>query len=549
MPGKLGADTAAAFMRDAGVEPIEPYCNSSAPWRCRCQRCGREVTPRLDNVRAGHAACRYCVGSAVDPADAARTVKAAGMTPLGLYPGASRPWRCRCVRCGREVRPRYAAVVKGSGCRYCAQDNAGQARRLDAQQTATVMRGVGMVPLEPYPGARRPWRCTCLRCGRMVAPRYADVKRGHDGCRWCAWRTSAATQRMEHETAVRVMIAKGLEPVEQYPGAGKVWRCRCLTCGARVTPRYSNVRQGWGGCRRCAGRAASERQRGDETDAARVMDAAGLQPLAPYPGVMQPWRSQCRICGKEVTPLLNNIKKGSGGCGWCAGNRIDPKAACAVMRAAGLEPLVAYPGRHSPWLCNCQRCGQTVTPRYGAVQHGGGCRYCNDTAIKPDTAVALMRTVNLEPLVPYPGSQRKWKCQCLKCNRVVNPRYSTIQQSNGGCRWCRNSGFNAATKAVVYLITHPDHHAAKIGITDQSGVRLRRHRTHGWHVLGTATVSGKIALDIEADILDWWRGELGLPAYLGPYEMPQGGWTETVGADEIDLAATLRRIRQAIPTM
>jgi len=51
------------------------------------------------------------------------------------------------------------------------------------------------------------------------------------------------------------------------------------------------------------------------------------------------------------------------------------------------------------------------------------------------------------------------------------------------------------------------------------------------------------AMLIEDEILNWWRGELALPAYLGPQEIKQGGWTETVSAEEIDIAVTIRRIR------
>jgi hypothetical protein len=96
---------------------------------------------------------------------------------------------------------------------------------------------------------------------------------------------------------------------------------------------------------------------------------------------------------------------------------------------------------------------------------------------------------------------------------------------------------------VVYLITHTDLRAVKIGITDSSGSRLKKHSTRGWQVLCTVAVPGERALLIEDEILDWWRGELALPAYLGPQEMKQGGWTETVNAEEIDLAVTIRRIR------
>ena len=194
---------------------------------------------------------------------------------------------------------------------------------------------------------------------------------------------------------------------------------------------------------------------------------------------MMPWQSQCRTCGNQVAPLLNNIKKGQRGCKWCSGRVIDPAEAAEVMRAAGLEPLTAYPGAHAPWPCRCQRCHEAVTPRYRAVQAGSGCRYCNDTAINPEAAVSLMREAGLEPLEQYPGSLRQWTCRCNKCGRTVQPCYSTIQRGSGGCRWCRNSGFKSAENAIVYLITHPGHSAAKIGITDADGSRLKKAQPAG----------------------------------------------------------------------
>lgn len=304
-------------------------------------------------------------------------------------------------------------------------------RRLDPEAAATVMRAAGVEPIEPYRNSQSPWRCRCLSCGREVTPRYTDVRGRHAGCKWCAWRKAGVGQRLQHEIAASFMIEHGLEPLEQYPGAGKQWRCRCLTCGNEVRPRYTNIKQSWGGCGRCGRRAQSRTQRGPEARAIADFLAVGLEPLEPYMSVMTPWRSQCRNCGREVSPLLNNIRKGQGACRWCSGKAVDAEDAVAVMRAESLEPLVAY----------------------------------------------------------------------------------------------------------------PDLRAAKIGITDASGRRLKKHSTRGWQVLCTVTVRGERAQLIEADIIDWWRGELALPAYLGPQEMPQGGWTETVCVEEVDLALTMRRIR------
>jgi len=96
--------------------------------------------------------------------------------------------------------------------------------------------------------------------------------------------------------------------------------------------------------------------------------------------------------------------------------------------------------------------------------------------------------------------------------------------------------------ALVYLIIHAKLAAAKVGIADTSGLRLAQHRRKGWQILAVFQVSAQSAAAIETDVLKWWRGALGLPSYLTRGHMPQGGWTETVPAGRIDLAATVTRI-------
>ena len=56
----------------------------------------------------------------LDPAVAAADMRAAGLEPLEDYPGASKPWRLRCLKCGKEVTPLFSNVRNGSGCKYCA---------------------------------------------------------------------------------------------------------------------------------------------------------------------------------------------------------------------------------------------------------------------------------------------------------------------------------------------------------------------------------------------------------------------------------------------
>lgn len=104
----------------------------------------------------------------------------------------------------------------------------------------------------------------------------------------------------------------------------------------------------------------------------------------------------------------------------------------------------------------------------------------------------------------------------------------------------RPPGWPGAT-ALVYLVTHTELGAAKVGVSDPAGARIAQHRRAGWQLAAAFLVSGSGAVAIEADVLRWWRTGLGLPSYLRSDQMPQGGWTETVAAARIDLAATVAR--------
>lgn len=175
--------------------------------------------------------------------------------------------------------------------------------------------------------------------------------------------------RLDSAAASAVMVAAGLEPQELYPGYQKPWRCKCLSCGAAVSPQYANIRAGQGGCVYCARRSSAT--------AVEQMRAAGFEPQETYPGIREPWTCRCMTCGKTVTPRLHHIVYGgSGGCKWCGRRAVDAEAAAAVMREKGLVPLTPYPGSGVPWLCKCVRCGTEVSPQYGVVRLRGGCRFC-----------------------------------------------------------------------------------------------------------------------------------------------------------------------------
>lgn len=189
---------------------------------------------------------------------------------------------------------------------------------------------------------------------------------------------------VDPDDAAQLMMQAGLQPLTSYPGSAKKWKCRCLECKAVVYPRHSSIKQGRGGCDHCAKRNAFAKQRLPEEVAIAQMREAGLNPLEPYKSSKSKWRCECLTCSGEVVISHDSVRQGKGcrNCGTSAAarRRRDRNASDAeqVMLDAGLQPLEPYPGTTKRWLCQCLKCGREVSPTHDKVkQTGNGCRYCS----------------------------------------------------------------------------------------------------------------------------------------------------------------------------
>ena len=496
---KLSEIEARRVMKQAGFNPLEPYKSGDTPWKSICLKCKREVSPRFRQVRDRGYGCKFCSGIVIDPKEALIDMKKANLEPLVDFPGASKKWKSRCLKCEKVVSPRLSSIRIGhSGCKNCADISAGRRRRLDQNPTRAGisrqfdevlldMRRANLEPLEPYQTSQTKWKCKCITCGAIVSPKYNQIKQGGGGCKSCFLERQPLIQRLDQTKAVEVMQKKNLQPLEPYPGAMKPWRCKCLDCGTEIKPRYAHIQQG---------------------------------------------RKGCKVCGYRKN---------------AAGNRTPEAKAVAIMNKSGFKPLEPYRNRHHPWKSECQKCGNIVSPHFGAIVNGQGCRFCSGLVVDPAKAREKMLSANLEPLVDYPGAAKPWKCKCLKCNRIVHTRYSQLAYGIGGCKFCATHGYDFTKPGLLYLITHDELLSHKIGITNVTAKekRLEKHKNLGWRVFKTQVFEdGNRAYEVEQEIVNWLRLEAGMPIFLNSNQMPQGGWTETVDASEIGLATIWAKVEQ-----
>ncbi len=311
-------------LRAAGATPLVPFPGVNRPWRSVHDRCGREITPSLSNVRRKGSACRHC--SRIDAgakrkaglaAAAEATLRAGGWEPLEPYPGADRAWKVRHNACGTELRRSLDTIrSKPGSCNTCFRALHGH-NVWTAESAAIAFAQVGLTPLEPFPGSStKPWKARHEPCGRTVSPRLGNVAAGQGPCNLCGLERMAEALRTDPTRAEAEIRDAGFEPLVAFHSVDSPWRSIHVACGREAAPTLSNLRRGQGGCVACGLAALSERFRMPETQAREAMEQIGLIPLDPYPGSGRPWR--CRhTCGREVSPTLSNAKAGRGICRYC----------------------------------------------------------------------------------------------------------------------------------------------------------------------------------------------------------------------------------------
>jgi hypothetical protein len=187
----------------------------------------------------------------------------------------------------------------------------------------------------------------------------------------------------------------------------------------------------------------------DAEAAADEMRARGYEPLVPYPGrTNATWPSRCTTCAYEGRPTFNAVRNGGQRCRICRARETQAKRAAAtaprageVMRAAGFEPLEPYPGSGKPWRCRCTVCTRESTPTYSNVNSGRSrCRFCGSKSSNAEFAAGEMRAAGFEPLEPYPGrATDRWRCRC-SCGNEVTTRLSFARSGTRGCKKCPRAG-------------------------------------------------------------------------------------------------------------
>ncbi|MEE1845332.1 hypothetical protein ACIODX_14940 [Streptomyces sp. NPDC088190] len=275
--------------------------------------------------------------------------------------------------------------------------------------------------------------------------------------------------------------------------------------------------------------------------AAEMRRLGKAEPLEPYPGrAREPWMCRHIPCQQVVYPNRNNVMSGQGACIRCAPNAPkNPEEAKEAMLERGFIVLVDFLGTGKPWLSHCVAAGHIVAPRYDNVTgRNGGCRFCKRYGPgDPHEAVADMRAVGFRPLEPFKNIASPWLSLCERCTKTSTPRLNNVRARGECCQHCARYGLDPGAPARVYVLSHAEYGAVKIGV---SGLRTRedrvaRFRGHGWVQFAQIDfATGADAYRVEQSVIRRLRIE-GHGVFLGDGQMPIGGYKETFDATTVSV--------------
>lgn len=313
--------------------------------------------------------------------------------------------------------------------------------RISSEDALESMIAAGLKPIVPYINSETPWECECLKCGEIVSPSLHSIRSGQGGCGYCVGK------KVNPRKVIEFMRSKGFEPLEDYPGSKSEWKCRHISCGSIVYPKYNRVQQGSpnSGCRDCSSNYV------DPKKAEEMMIAAGVIPQEPYPGKGKPWKCLCTRCNQLINSSYAGVRDGGRGCKGCSNRatavsrRFSDAEVREIFLKVNLEPIEKYTNTDAPLRCKCNKCGEFPSPTFTAIRAGGGCRYCSEKLTSPEKAFKLAKKAGLEPLEDFISGQVPWKCKHLKCGTTISPLFGTILKGNSGCIKC-----NAKSAALRY---------------------------------------------------------------------------------------------------
>lgn len=243
------------FLQEYDLKLIGEYVSAKTSVAVLCLSCDEMSEVTVESMRKRkNSGCERCARkkkASLSEIEAIKTMQEKGLEPLEPWVGHKTLWLCRCLICGQEVRLSRDSIRRRSmdfkGCIDCAK-KAQSAKMVVANKEKVLQRfeKKNLRLKSEYINSRLPVEVECLTCGYMFRTEGIRIGTLKYGCAKCAG------NYVDPIEAENFMNSRGYKPIVPFSGAHKSWESIHVICGNIVTPEYSSIKFGNGGCKYCA---------------------------------------------------------------------------------------------------------------------------------------------------------------------------------------------------------------------------------------------------------------------------------------------------------
>lgn len=178
-----------AQLKARGIELLSEYRGAREPGRFRCV-CGYEWESAVSGVlnRTGCNKCNRKKGqdkSRLTPEIINARLQSRGFVLLDGFIRTTTPARFRCPE-GHEAMMTPGNVMKGQGCKFCADKVRNRAVRRTTADIKAALEGRSIRLLEEYVNLKTPRLFECEDCGYQWQAKPDNIIHGKRGCPVCA---------------------------------------------------------------------------------------------------------------------------------------------------------------------------------------------------------------------------------------------------------------------------------------------------------------------------------------------------------------------------
>ncbi len=330
------------------------------------------------------------------------------------------------------------------------------------------MLSVGLLPLEPYPGARVGWKCRCLKCEAQVAPHFTTisqaVRKGIErGCALCGAAKGQQTRREAYFKKLPALLqARNFAVSGPYFSAKTPTTFQCLICMQEITSTSDVI---LGGNRKCSCQKLPRKSLAEFfPELARELFPemnGGLTAERIGTGMRSKVWWKCPAKGHLYDASPANRVSGKG-CRYCSGNYPYPGESdlasshpelcqeLAPEQPFGVSPKTLKSGSSTKANWMCRKNSKHIYPAspYERISTGAGCSFCagkrvlvgdNDLcSTHPEVAEEWDYEANFpqRPEFFTAGSNKEFQWRCAWTSTHVWKAKIVTRTKGHGCNQC-----------------------------------------------------------------------------------------------------------------